>query len=109
MPSKKAQKEWYQQHKDHMRQKQRDRRAAIRRWLQEEVLAGKTCSRCSESDSDCFDFHHKDPSLKEFNMGEVLMRKMGKERILNELAKCEILCANCHRKHHAKERALAQR
>jgi hypothetical protein len=101
MPSKKAQKEWYQRHKDHMRQKQRDRRAELKRWFAEEVLAGKTCTRCPEADMNCFDFHHTDPSLKEFNIAEAIMRKMSKERILTELVKCEILCSNCHRKHHA--------
>lgn len=44
-------------------------------------------------------FHHRDPSQKDF---EVSMMVMGhsRERILDEIAKCDALCANCHLKLH---------
>lgn len=96
----KAQEEWYKNNKDHMLQKQRDRRTELKRWLKEEILAGKTCSRCPENHIACFDFHHKDPSLKEFRISEMSERKLSKEKVLKEIEKCEILCANCHRKLH---------
>jgi hypothetical protein len=106
---KKVQRAWYRENKEHMLQKQRDRRTELRRWLREEVLAGKTCAHCPENHIACFDFHHTDPSLKEFKIGEICERKFSKERVLKEIEKCEILCSNCHRKHHFEERVLAQR
>ena len=56
------------------------------------------CIKCGESDPSCLDFHHRDPSTKEGDLGRV--RRFSIKRILAEIAKCDVLCANCHRKHH---------
>ena len=60
------------------------------------------CIRCGESDLACLDFHHRDPSEKEGHIGYI--RRFSIERIKAEIAKCDVLCANCHRKHHRDER-----
>ncbi len=61
------------------------------------------CSRCEESDLACLDFHHRDGGeTKEGHIGYI--RRFSIERILAEIAKCDVLCANCHRKHHRDER-----
>lgn len=58
------------------------------------------CERCGESDICCLDFHHLNPDEKDFEIGNT--RNIGSERkILKEISKCIILCANCHRKLHA--------
>jgi hypothetical protein len=43
------------------------------------------------------DFHHRDPSQKLF---QVCQSAVGRrtEAILAEMAKCTVLCANCHRR-----------
>ena len=46
-----------------------------------------------------FDFHHIDPSKKEFNISKVRRCKMN-EKIKKELDKCILVCANCHREIH---------
>jgi hypothetical protein len=46
-----------------------------------------------------YDFHHLDPSEKEFNLGNILRRK-DFEFVEKELSKCVLLCANCHRIRH---------
>lgn len=108
MPSKEAQKRWYRKNKERMLQKQREQRKEIRRWFREEIIAGLSCVKCGESHPATFDFHHRDPSKKEFSMREIADRKYSKTRILEEFKKCEVLCANCHRKHHFEERDVAQ-
>jgi len=47
------------------------------------------------------DLHHRDPSDKDFTLSS----SMGKSipAILDEIEKCDVLCANCHReRHHGK-------
>jgi hypothetical protein len=55
------------------------------------------CRRCSEDHPACLDFHHRDPSAKEKSVG---LLKNSRSRIVKEAKKCDILCANCHRKEH---------
>jgi hypothetical protein len=62
---------------------------------------GGQCVDCGIKDiSDIFDFHHEDPSLKDFSIGKKANVKF--ETIKKELDKCILLCSNCHRKRHAK-------
>lgn len=42
------------------------------------------------------DFDHKDPTQKEFTIAAYLNR-VSLERLMAEVAKCDIVCANCHR------------
>ena len=58
-----------------------------------------SCIICGESEPVCLDFHHKNPSEKEFTIGKHQTRS--KERLLKEIEKCVCLCSNCHRKVHA--------
>lgn len=58
------------------------------------------CIRCGESDAVCLDFHHRDPVKKFIEVSLMGNRGYGQEKILTEITKCDILCANCHRKFH---------
>ena len=52
-----------------------------------------------------FEFHHIDAKTKAFGISEDgILRSW--ESILAELAKCVMLCANCHREVHAGVRQL---
>jgi hypothetical protein len=59
------------------------------------------CIVCGETEYVCLDFHHLDPNEKEFNIGRALRGEKSLEMLRDEIAKCEVLCANCHRKVHA--------
>lgn len=67
-------------------------------------LGGK-CSKCNCDDVECLSFHHLDPSIKEFTLSSNYGTKKWEE-ILEEVKKCELLCYNCHAKHHISERRL---
>lgn len=60
------------------------------------------CNRCEESYYACLQFHHTDPTVKEESISQIV-RHWGKDRIMKEVAKCEVLCANCHCKEHYPE------
>ncbi len=63
------------------------------------------CERCGENHPACIDFHHNDPTQKENAIyWGVHHARWGKKKIMAEVAKCTVLCANCHRKHHWEER-----
>lgn len=59
------------------------------------------CIQCGESDFCCLDFHHKDGEDKKYDFGQLKKKAYSTKTIMEELAKCVILCANCHRKYHA--------
>jgi hypothetical protein len=69
----------------------------------QEYKRSHPCIRCGESTPCCLDFHHVDPSKKIDVLTQMANRGFGIKRILEEIAKCVILCANCHRKEHSGE------
>lgn len=75
-----------------------DRRAELTEWLQGQKV-GKVCSECGFSDVRALDYHHLGD--KSFNLGNAAHYGYGKKRIEEEIAKCVLLCANCHRIHHS--------
>lgn len=52
-------------------------------------------SRCIEA----LDFHHRDPSKKDYTIGHMYNRAWA--RIEEELRKCVLICATCHREVHS--------
>lgn len=60
---------------------------------------GGCCVRCGYNKCiAALELHHLDPTTKEFSWTE--LRKQAKAAILRELAKCILVCANCHREIH---------
>jgi hypothetical protein len=60
--------------------------------------AAHPCVDCGETDIRCLDFDHRDPKEKKFLVSEITLSKRS---VLDaEMAKCDIRCANCHRKRH---------
>lgn len=65
-------------------------------------LLGGKCNRCDwEGHPAAFEFHHKDPSQKEFSIGSMANKSWSV--VKKELLKCELLCSNCHQIEHATE------
>lgn len=62
------------------------------------------CEICGENRYWVLDFHHIDPSKKDFNIGSAIRVKSFK-KLVEEMKKCRVLCANCHRDFHFKSKA----
>jgi len=82
------------------------RRAEIKRRMQSAIhfvrgyKSASSCLRCGESTSCCLDFHHRDPNLKVAEVAVMPRRGKSIRNIVAEIEKCDVLCANCHRKLH---------
>ncbi len=63
----------------------------------EAFMEGKSCTDCGNDDRRVFEFDHISDD-KEFSISDGMKkRKLSFKTILTEIAKCEIVCANCHR------------
>jgi 5-methylcytosine-specific restriction endonuclease McrA len=71
--------------------------------LKQELIAykGGCCQICGYNKCEsALEFHHLNPEIKEFGIGENgLTRSISKNK--NEVDKCILVCANCHREIHA--------
>lgn len=62
---------------------------------------GGKCICCEYNKcTNALEFHHLDPSIKEFNIGKNGATRSW-EKVKIELDKCVLLCSNCHREIHA--------
>lgn len=62
---------------------------------------GGRCERCGYNKCvDALDFHHLDPSTKDFNISKNGNTRSWDE-IRKEVDKCIMICANCHREEHS--------
>ena len=105
-----AKKKYYRKHRKRLNKKRRldykkspkkymeyNKKAKLkkRKWIND-YKSRQGCSKCPEKDPRCLDFHHIDPTTKSFVIGERI--KLALATIQEEVQKCIVLCANCHRK-----------
>ena len=93
---KKYYRDWYSKQSDEQKRRKQDLQNKRR---QENVLWVRKYKElfgcpCGEKDWRCLDFHHLRD--KEKNVAD--MTGLSKENLFKEMAKCIILCSNCHRK-----------
>lgn len=70
--------------------------ALMREWMIE--LKSKPCADCGGRFAVCcMDFDHRPGTAKSHNVGSMFAHHYGRELIEAEVAKCDLVCANCHR------------
>jgi hypothetical protein len=63
--------------------------------------SGGKCQRCGYSTNlAALTWHHRDPSLKSFELDLRQLSNRSMAAIEGELAKCDLLCSNCHAEVH---------
>lgn len=93
------QRNWHQRNKERRVAKVHERKRKLWKFYNQ-LKAVVKCVRCGETHPATLQFHHLNPEQKEFILAEAVNRGFSKERIQKEIAKCEVLCANCHAKEH---------
>jgi hypothetical protein len=64
---------------------------------------GRSCIQCGISDYRVLDFHHRDRTTKGDRLSSADGRNWSRKGIMEEIAKCDLLSANCHRILHWEE------
>lgn len=68
----------------------------LKQWMIE--LKSQPCHDCKQSfETCCMDFDHRVGTEKKYNIGSMFAHHYSRELIQQELDKCDLVCANCHR------------
>lgn len=95
-------KKHYGENRERYIDKAKEYKADVVKWYKN-YRENLSCSQCGEKRHWVLDFHHSDPSEKEFNISTYVSGS-SKSKLLKEINKCIVLCANCHRDLHYKEK-----
>ena len=89
-------------HSGYMKKKYQENKGIV-----SEIKASQGCAKCGDTRSYVLDYHHIDPETKSGTVARMVSNHYTSlnEETLNEIKKCAVLCANCHREwHYLKER-----
>jgi hypothetical protein len=91
----------YARHKAEVlaRKKRRDEkhREKLRKYVWK-YLKEHGCEECGERDPRVLEFDHIDPHEKRATVSEMVAGAYSMDSLKEEIGKCRVLCANCHRK-----------
>ena len=73
-----------------------------------DYLIEHPCVGCGETDPIVLEFDHREQSEKEFDISRKMTNGASWEKLLIEIAKCDVRCANCHRRRTAKQLGWAK-
>ncbi len=90
---------WYRHNAERVKARKAENRKHLLDWFRG-YKSGLACKLCGETNLVALDFHHRDPGEKEPTITRAIHDGWSVERVLLEVAKCDILCANCHRRMH---------
>lgn len=86
-------KEHYNKNKQYYVDKANRQKRKVRKAIYD-YLKSQSCD-CGEDRVECLQFHHVDSTTKEFTLSSCYHR-YGLNRLMLEIQKCKVVCANCH-------------
>ncbi len=98
--------EHYKKYGDQYREHAKARRHKLRTIYRDNMLAYLNkhhCAICGEHDIRTLELDHIDPKTKKFSISQAVRLGYSWEQIEQEIEKCRVLCANCHKKHAAEQ------
>ena len=97
----------YADRREYMKKAVSKRRKKLREMAVQ--YGGGKCALCGyDRCDDALEFHHKDSSKKEFAISQDGLTRSW-ERVKDEIEKCVLVCANCHRELHNNLRSLPEK
>lgn len=82
-------------HSDYMKQKYQEKKNIV-----QEIKSSCSCAKCGESRGYVLDFHHINPDEKNDTIARLTSNNYKLDKVYDEIKKCIVLCANCHREFH---------
>lgn len=92
---------WYQENKETHKKATHLRKIRARsdcRAFLLSYLSGRRCVDCGEADPVVLEFDHIDPTSKKHEIAQMVSDGLSIKAVAIEIEKCEIRCANCHRR-----------
>lgn len=90
---------WHYRNREENTERTLQRRARLRSWVND-YKRECGCQDCPATDHRFLEFHHLSPENKTMAVGEMITHGFGRSKLREEMEKCIVLCANCHRKRH---------
>ncbi len=97
---------YYYKHGNKYRHRAISRNRKIKDNLKKQMLSylqDKCCVSCGIEDSRVLEFDHIDPDSKSASISRLINSTTNWDNVLQEINKCQILCANCHKIKTSKE------
>lgn len=84
-------------HNQYMKNKYQENKQKL-----QDLKSQMTCVKCGEKRGYVLDFHHINPDEKEYTISHMIANhySFDNKETQNEIKKCVVLCANCHREWH---------
>lgn len=92
--------DWYANNKQRQMVNVKRRRKEMQQWMRD-YKQGLSCLDCGANHPAVIEFHHVNG--KDFTLATWASNIASKARFIEEVAKCVVLCANCHRIRHWKQ------
>ena|SRR3989338_8552174 len=83
-------------HREDLYAAQKPHRLKVRKMLFQ-YLSVRKCLDCGENDPIVLEFDHNDRGTKFKQISQMLSGHYSWKSVLEEIGKCEVRCANCHR------------
>lgn len=105
MTAQEARARWVANNSEKALQSNRDAKDRLKKRINK-YKADFGCADCGNCDPRVLDLHHRDRAEKVESVNVMRVRASTAD-VMKEAAKCDVLCANCHRIRHAEESIMA--
>ncbi len=98
--------EHYEKYRDEYRKRAKERRTKLKTEYRNNLLdflSDKSCVICKISDPVVLEFDHIDLNTKSFSISQSVKLGYRWDRVLAEIDKCQVMCANCHKRKTSRE------